>query len=69
MIKSPLFAEWRAQGIQHTIQKVLEVRFGQIPPSLVAQLQANLDEERLCELVRIAVLCLNLEAFQARLQV
>jgi hypothetical protein len=71
MIESPLIQELvdeRIQGVMHSvIPKILEKRFGTIPPDVAARLQAVLDPSKLQDLSIQAATCPDLEAFQAQL--
>ena len=72
MIESPLLQELMAQTRQETMQRdiveALESRFGAVPQDLSAELRTVLDEQRLHELLRFAVLCPDTDSFRARLR-
>jgi hypothetical protein len=67
MIESPIFAEWWAQASQHTLLKVLEGRFGPVPPDIAAQVKAIGDETQLDELSLAAGKCPDQGAFRTKL--
>jgi hypothetical protein len=71
ILESPLIQELvdlKIQGFMHTvIPKVLEVRFGTVPPDVAARLQAVQDASRLQDLTIQAATCPDLEAFRAQL--
>jgi hypothetical protein len=76
MIESPLLQELLAQvrqeamleTMQRDIVEVLESRFGVVPSEFAVELRTVLDEQRLQELYRFAVLCPDTESFRARLR-
>jgi hypothetical protein len=73
MIETPAYDDFRAylRGVNYRddILEVLQARFSTVPEDLAAQVRAIPPEERerLGELHRFAAVCLDLEAFRARL--
>jgi predicted transposase YdaD len=72
MIESPLIQEImsrsKREGLQQGIVKILEVRFGSVPPDVALHLGAIMDEQALTELNVRAALCSDMEAFRNLLQ-
>lgn len=70
-IESPLLEELMAQTRQENTQRhvvrILEGRFGAVPPEVVAELRTVRDEPKLDDLHDFAVVCPDLDAFRARL--
>jgi hypothetical protein len=70
MIESPLIQEIVAENTQKTLRwaitAFLELRFGPVP-AVSAALNSVMDEQPLRVLLRFAVSCPDLAAFQARL--
>jgi hypothetical protein len=67
MIESPVLQKWRAEVHQIDILDVLNERFKSVPPDLAQQLREIIDEKKLHRLVRLAVKCLDLDAFRKAL--
>ena len=70
-LESPLVQELMAQKEQETLHKavtkVLEGRFGAVPPELISALRTVRDEQRLQDHLLQAALCPDLVSFRARL--
>ena len=71
MIESPLLQELMDQARRETrhadILRVLEARFGLVPPDVSAHLRAITDEQKLEDLTTRAALCPDVESFRAQL--
>jgi hypothetical protein len=71
MIESPLIQEimqeFKWSGQVKTICRVLEVRFGEVSPTVTGGLEEVKDEGRLNRLAGLAALSASLQAFEQRL--
>ena len=78
ILESPLFQELvdlklreiegrKLQELLQMILKILEGRFGTVPPDVAARLPAVQDASRLQDLIVQAATCPDLEAFRAQL--
>jgi hypothetical protein len=68
MIESPLIQEIVARSRQEWILKLLEARFGSVPPDVALYLRAIMDEQKLEDLNIRAALCSDLQAFRNLLE-
>jgi len=68
---SPLIQELMDQAkrevLRDAVTHILKARFGSIPPETGALVRDVQDEEQLQQLIQLAALCPDLEAFRARL--
>ena len=67
MIESPVLQELLAERMHQVLLRILEVRFGLVPPDVEAALRAVMDDDRLQELVAVAASCPDLETFRQQL--
>jgi hypothetical protein len=67
MIESPLLQKLFATSRQQAILAVLKARFGTLPPDLTKHLQDILDEKKLRQLILLAALCPDIQAFREAL--
>ena len=63
-----LIAEARLAGQVRTLHRLLEVRFGSIPPTVYAGLEQAGEEKKLERLVKQAALCPSLPLFEKALR-
>jgi hypothetical protein len=67
MIESPLIQELVSARSHKDILAFLETRFRPVPPELVDQIRAVVDDDQLSELARRAASCQDLESFRREL--
>jgi hypothetical protein len=64
MIKSPLIQEIVAKRMQKDIVRILNARFSNVSPEIIAALQGIGEEAKLEELIDLALNSPSLEAFR-----
>jgi hypothetical protein len=67
IIESPLIQEILAENLQETILKLLQAKFGPVPPEVGAKVRDIQDVERLQQVNLSAGVCTDLNAFRAQL--
>ena len=67
MIESPLLQKMRAETRQDDVLAILKKRFTTVPREVTRLLRAVIDEERLQQLVVLAAVCPDMEAFRQAL--
>lgn len=67
LLETPLMQEILAEARHKDLIRILEARFGPVPPNVAAAIKGVWDEGKLTELITTSVLCENLEGFRKKL--
>jgi hypothetical protein len=67
MIESPIVTEWRAEGMQMMLLRLLHDRFGPVPPDLETVLTGLMNPGRLMNLGSYLLRCPDLDSFRRQL--